>query len=101
MLKWITLAPLVGATINGFFGKRLGERFVSFIACGAVAVSTVLAFFMFFGKSWPVIAGKPQIQEPFFTWLVVGNFRADFAYLLDPLSGIYILFVTGVGLLIH
>ena len=39
--------------------------------------------------------------EHFFTWLSVGDFHADFAYLLDPLSGIYILFVTGVGLLIH
>jgi len=101
MLKWITLAPLIGAIINGFFGKRFGERFVSVIACGAVAVSTVLAFFMFFGKPWPVVNGKAQLTEHFFTWLVVGNFRADFAYLLDPLSGIYILFITGVALLIH
>ncbi|HNG33930.1 MAG TPA: NADH-quinone oxidoreductase subunit L, partial [Blastocatellia bacterium] len=45
--------------------------------------------------------GVRRITEHFFTWISVGNFRADFAYLLDPLSGIYILFITGVGLLIH
>jgi len=109
MLKWITLAPLIGAAINGLFGKlitnKLGqkaaERVIGFIACASVGVSTALAFIVFFGREWPVVNGKPQIAEPFFTWIKVGGFQADFAYLLDPLSGVYILFVTGVGLLIH
>src|SRR5262245_15340793 len=102
MLKWITLAPLIGAIINGFFGKRLSEKVVGWIACGSVGVSTLLAFLSFFNLlRAPEHNGVRQIMEPFFTWIQVGNFRADFAYLLDPLSGIYILFVTGVGLLIH
>ncbi len=101
MLKWITLAPLVGAVINGFFGKRLSERIIGLIACGSVAISTALAFFVFFKRLLPLPEGQRQIREHFFTWIQVGNFQADFAYLLDPLSGIYILFVTGVGLLIH
>jgi NADH-quinone oxidoreductase subunit L len=109
MLKWITLAPLIGAIINGFFGKwimvtlgrKASEKVIGFIACASVAVSTALAFFLFFKGEWQVVNGKPQITEYFFTWLEVGGFRADFAYLLDPLSGLYILFITGVGLLIH
>ncbi|MBK6797262.1 MAG: NADH-quinone oxidoreductase subunit L [Acidobacteria bacterium] len=104
MLKWITLAPLIGAIITGLFGKRLGEKIVSLVACGSVLVSTLLAFFQFFGKllpSTPQADGVRRISEHFFTWIEVGTFRADFAYLLDPLSGIYILFVTGVGFLIH
>ncbi len=100
MLKWITLAPLIGAIINGLIGKRLGERFVAINACFWVAVSTVLAFISF-GRLQGMPEGRRIITEHFFTWLKVGNFQADFAYLLDPLSGIYILFVTGVGLLIH
>ena len=39
MLKWITLAPLIGAIITGLFGKRLGEKIVSLVACGSVPVS--------------------------------------------------------------
>jgi NADH-quinone oxidoreductase subunit L len=109
MLKWITLAPLIGAAINGLFGKlitnKLGqqtaEKVIGFIACASVGVSTALAFIVFFGREWPVVNGKLQITEHFFTWIKVGGFQADFAYLLDPLSGVYILFVTGVGLLIH
>ncbi|HZS03707.1 MAG TPA: NADH-quinone oxidoreductase subunit L [Blastocatellia bacterium] len=101
MLKWITLAPLVGAAICGLFGKKLGEKLVSLVACGSVAVSTVLAFYVFFAKLLPLPEDQRRLTDPFFTWIRVGNFQADFAYLLDPLSGIYILFVTGVGFLIH
>jgi NADH-quinone oxidoreductase subunit L len=109
MLKWITLAPLIGAVINGLFGKRImmalgreaSEKVIGFIACASVAISTALAFFLFFKGEWQVVNDKPQMQDYLFTWLEVGGFRADFAYLLDPLSGLYILFITGVGLLIH
>lgn len=103
MLKWITLAPLIGAIINGLFGKKLGEKVVGAIACLSVAVSAALAFGSFFRltSKAPDADGVRRITEHFFTWISVGNFRADFAYLLDPLSGIYILFITGVGLLIH
>ncbi len=101
MLKWITFAPLIGALLCGFLGKRLGEKFVSIVACGSVGVSTLLAFIAFFTKLLPLPEGQRQIKDFFFTWIEVGTFRADFAYLLDPLSGIFLLFITGVGLLIH
>ncbi len=109
MLKLIVFAPLIGAIINGLFGRRLvtlfgqrvAEKLIGFIACASVGVSTVVAFVAFFGREWPVVNGKPQITEHFYTWLKIGDFQADFAYLLDPLSGVYILFITGVGLLIH
>jgi NADH-quinone oxidoreductase subunit L len=103
MLKWITLAPLIGAIINGFFGKRLGERAVSIIAPASVFVSFVLAVLSFNGLLHaPANAGGlRQVTEYWFTWIQVGTFQADFAYLLDPLSGVYILFITFVGFLIH
>ncbi|HMY74503.1 MAG TPA: NADH-quinone oxidoreductase subunit L, partial [Blastocatellia bacterium] len=103
MLKWITLAPLIGAALNAFVGKRLGEKFVRINAPFWIAVSAVLAFMSFNNLTHKAADadGVRRITEHFFTWISVGNFRADFAYLLDPLSGIYILFITGVGLLIH
>jgi NADH-quinone oxidoreductase subunit L len=109
MLKLIVFAPLVGAIINGLFGKRIttmlgqktAEKVIGLIACASVGVSTVLAFVAFFGKLLPLEEGQRRITEHFYTWIKVGGFQADFAYLLDPLSGIYILFITGVGLLIH
>src|SRR5215468_9163864 len=109
MLKWIVLAPLIGAIINGLlgrrflalFGQKATEKLVGFIACASVGVSAALAFTIFFGKLLPLDESQRRITEHLFTWLKVGSFQADFAYLLDPLSGIYILFITGVGLLIH
>ena len=104
MLKWITLAPLIGAAINGLLGKRLGEKFVAINACFWVGVSAVLSFYAFFAQLLPAQPGADgvrRVTDHFFTWINVGTFRADFAYLLDPLSGVYILFVTGVGFLIH
>ncbi|HEY8460157.1 MAG TPA: NADH-quinone oxidoreductase subunit L [Blastocatellia bacterium] len=112
MLKFIVFAPLIGAIINGLlgrrflkiFGQKTTEKLVGFIACASVGVSTVLAFTAFFGELWhkqPDDDGVRRVTDHFFTWLKVGSFQADFAYLLDPLSGVYILFITGVGLLIH
>ena len=40
-------------------------------------------------------------MDHLWTWLDVGGFRADFGFAMDRLSGIYALFVTFVGLLIH
>src|SRR5215471_17405122 len=109
MLKFIVFAPLIGAIINGLlgrrflklFGQKATEKLVGFIACASVGVSATLAFTTFFGRLLPLDASQRRITEHLFTWLKVGSFQADFAYLLDPLSGIYILFITGVGLLIH
>src|SRR5262245_30010508 len=109
MLKWIVLAPLIGAIINGLFGRRFlaifgqraTEKLVGLIACASVGGSTSLAFFAFCYRLLLVPEGERRITQHFFHWLKVGSFQADFAYLLDPLSGVYILFVTGVGLLIH
>ena len=101
MLSAIILAPLVGAAILGFFGKRMGERLIGLIACSTVAVSTVLSFYMFFGRLLSLPDDARRIHELLFTWINVGTFRADAALLLDPLSGLYILFVTFVGFWIH
>ncbi len=104
LLKWITFAPLIGAILCGFFGKKLGEKFVSLIGCASVGISTILAFFVFFKELLPKSPdadGVRRVTDFFFTWIEVGNFRSDFGYLLDPLSGIFLLFITGVGLLIH
>ncbi|HWP42665.1 MAG TPA: proton-conducting transporter membrane subunit, partial [Blastocatellia bacterium] len=100
MLAGIILAPLAGALILGLAGKRMGERLIGLIACSTVAVSTVLSFYAFFSNLEAIERGE-RIYEYLFTWISVGSFRADFALLLDGLSGIYILFVTFVGFWIH
>ena len=101
LLSIIIFAPLAGTAINWFLGRRVrNETLIGVIACGSVAISTLVAFYLAFNSH-----GALRTEEPLFdhiwTWLRVGNFRADFALAMDRLSGTYALFVTFVGFLIH
>src|SRR5499433_3626567 len=101
LLSLIIFAPLAGAAINWFVGRRVrNERFVGVVACGAVAVSTIVAFYLAFMTDGALRSETP-VFDHIWTWLQVGTFRADFALAMDRLSGTYALFVTFVGFLIH
>ena len=101
LLSLIIFAPLAGAVINWLVGRRVrNERFIAIVACAAVAVSTVIAFYLCFKPGGALRATEP-ILDHLWTWIEVGRFRADFGLALDRLSGTYALFVTFVGFLIH
>jgi NADH-quinone oxidoreductase subunit L len=112
----IPLLPAFGAAVMFFFGRRLQKSWVSAICVGVV----VLAFVMACGAVWQYSAwAAAHDHQPYekilYTWLGTGtshttytthsgspaNFQADAGFLLDPLSSIWLLFVTGVGMLIH
>src|SRR6266404_4865563 len=106
LLSLIIFAPLAGAAINWFIGRRLrSEKLIGLIACGAVGVSTVVAFYLAFKSGGALHLNEPGNTTPIFdhlwTWIQVGKFRADFGLAMDRLSGTYALFVTFVGFLIH
>src|ERR1043166_1541444 len=105
LLSIIIFAPLAGAVINWLIGGRLkNEVFSGLVACGTIAVSTVVAFMIAFGigtgHEGALVSEKPVLDH-IWTWIQVGGFSADFALGMDRLSGIYVCFVTFVGLLIH
>ena len=93
----IPLLPLVGAAINGFFGKRLARKTLSAVAlffCGAAfAMALWIAVQILYSHSSPC--------RDACHWIRAGGFQADFAFYLDPLSLVMLLVVTGVGFLIH
>src|SRR5687767_6424556 len=96
----IPIIPLAGAILNLLFGKKLGRPAVFAIACGSVFVSFLLSVAAFMH-----LAGLPAEARSFtsvwYTWIHVGDFRANMAFLVDPLSSVMLLVVTGVGFLIH
>src|SRR5215213_9975516 len=101
LLSLIIFAPLAGAAINWFVGRRVrDERFIGIVACGSVAISTLVAFYLAL-KSGGALRSETPLLDHIWTWLSVGNFRADFALAMDRLSGTYALFITFVGFLIH
>ena len=112
----IPLFPAIGAAIMFFFGRKLHKSTVSAVCVGAVA----LAFIMSCGaviqyNTWADANHHQPFQKILYTWLgtdtghlnyvthdgSLANFQADAGFLLDPLSAIWLLFVTGVGTLIH
>ncbi len=100
-LLWlIPILPLLGAVINGVFGKRLPKQAVAGIAAGSVAGSFLISLAAFVQMLQLPEAELPVVQN-YFTWIQAGRFQAEFGFLLDHLSGLMILIVTGVGLLIH
>ncbi|HUR99657.1 MAG TPA: proton-conducting transporter membrane subunit, partial [Pyrinomonadaceae bacterium] len=105
LLSIIIFAPLLGAVINWLIGGRLrNETFSGVVACGAIAVSTIVAFMLAFGIGTPhpgALVGTQPVLDHIWTWVQVAGFRADFALGMDRLSGVYACFITFVGLLIH
>ncbi|HEX5875248.1 MAG TPA: NADH-quinone oxidoreductase subunit L [Pyrinomonadaceae bacterium] len=101
LLSVIIFAPLAGAVVNWFVGRRVrDERFIGIVAAGSVGISTIVAFYLAF-MSGGALRSTTPVLDHIWTWLAVGTFRADFALAMDRLSGTYALFVTFVGFLIH
>jgi len=96
----IPLLPLAGSAINGLLGKRLPKTVISIIACGTAG----FAFLIAIGAVMDLIRlapGERHIVRYFFTWIASGDFVAKAEFLLDPLSAVMLLVVTGVGFIIH
>lgn len=104
-LSVIVFAPLVGALLNFLVGRRVrNEALIGTISCASVGVSTVIAFLIAFtdiGHAGHALHANAPVMSHLWTWMEVGNFRADFGFAMDRLSGVYVCFITFVGLLIH
>jgi len=106
----IPLFPLATAALMLFFGKRLPNIGVSVLCVGSVGLSFIYAA----GAVVQLLTADPEhrvAQQVMFEWLTPGplqmtgghllRFVADWGFLLDPLSCVMVLVVTGVGFLIH
>ncbi len=105
----IPLFPLISAVLMLFFGRLLPKSAVNFLCVGSVLLSFLYAA----GAAVALFALDPAhrvFQQILFEWVTPGPvptdgvpvpFIADWGYLLDPLSCVMILVVTGVGFLIH
>src|SRR5438105_1872635 len=96
---WIVpLLPLLGSAINGLFGAKRPNKYVTATAITSTGLSflcaleTVREFFE---------SGQVLFRKEFFTWITAGNFRAGFDLQMDQLTVVMLLVVTGVGWLIH
>ncbi len=100
LLPLIPLVPAISSLVLTLFGRTLGRAWAGRLASGAVGVSFVLAA-IGFAEVTGAVSGERAITVELFDWISLGSFRAAAALVLDPLSSIMILVVTGVGFLVH
>src|SRR5579863_8164259 len=100
LLILVLLPPLAGAALNGILGRRFSNALVSWIGCGAAALSMIFALVA--ARTFSLL---PPESAPFlhsyFTWIQAGAFTADFALWYDRLTLVMTLVVTVIGFLIH
>jgi NADH-quinone oxidoreductase subunit L len=102
-LLLIPLLPLAGFLINGILGRGLPKWIVTSIALLAPLASFALvlnAASAAFGIGVPTTP-LPYVETCPIPWISVGMLHVDFSFVLDQLSLVMLLVITGVGFLIH
>ncbi|WP_137994028.1 NADH-quinone oxidoreductase subunit L [Streptomyces vilmorinianum] len=99
LIALLIAAPLLGAAVLLCGGRRLdkaGPLLGTLLAASSFVIGVVL-FADMLGKA----ADDRTLYQRLFSWIAVGDFRADVAFQLDQLSMTFVLLITGVGSLIH
>jgi NADH-quinone oxidoreductase subunit L len=110
----IPLLPFAGFLVNGLAGRRLPKWIVTTIALLAPLAAFALVLWAALQtfapielRSWnghgliPALLGMPYVETCPFPWIGIGGLHIDFSFVLDQLSLVMLLVVTGVGFLIH
>ena len=106
----IPLFPAAGFLVNGLLGKRMPKAAINSFACGSVLMSFIFAL----GAVLELV-GLEEAERShtvtLFQWIDAGaahtslgeltRFEIAWGYLMDPLSAVMVLVVTGIGFLIH
>jgi hypothetical protein len=93
----IPAVPLAAVLVNGLFGQRYSQHAAGKVACGSVALSFACALYVF-GST--VGHARPR-EVILYQWIFGGNLSVNLGFLIDQLTCIMLLVVTGVGFLIH
>ena len=113
----IPLLPFAGFLVNGLLGRRLPKWLVTAVALlaplgafGVVLNAAATIYFPFHvtkcapcgppNYGW-IIFNLPYIETCSHPWINIGALHVDFSFVLDQLSLVMLLVVTGVGFLIH
>lgn len=97
-IAWlIPLFPTMAALVNGLFGRKYMKHHISdYIATGAVMASFLIALVVFFE-----VAAGSRLNVNYWDWVVSGDFGVSFGFLIDPLTAVMLVVVTGISSLVH
>lgn len=103
MLDYVFLIPLfpfVGFAVNLFFGRRISRGAVGLIASAAIGLSFLVSLLVFLDLLILDPAAR-SVEKVFYTWILSGEFQANVGFLVDPLSILMMMIVSGVSFIIH
>lgn len=102
-LIWLVpLLPLIGFLIIGLGRNRLPHALIGIVGSGVVVISFLLSCILFADIYQARQLGEvASFTVSIFDWIQVGSLNIGLSFLIDPLSSIMLLIVTGIGALIH
>ncbi len=97
----IALAPLAGAILAGLFGTGFLGRFVS--RRGSHVITIALVALSFVGSVMTLFQtlGGHTYDGILYTWTVIGTTPLQLGFLVDNLTAMMMVVVTGVSLMVH
>ncbi|MBX2986102.1 MAG: NADH-quinone oxidoreductase subunit L [Bacteroidia bacterium] len=93
----IPLLPLAGFLINGLVNKKMPKSLVGLIGSSTVLISFICSVYLFS----QLLGDTQSISTKLFAWIHAGGINLDLTFLVDRLSSVMLLVITGVGFLIH
>ncbi|HRE02016.1 MAG TPA: NADH-quinone oxidoreductase subunit L, partial [Ilumatobacteraceae bacterium] len=100
-LAWLIPAlPLAGFLTILVLGRKLGDPAAGYLATTAIGGAFVVAAAVFFDLLGQPVEARHHVID-LFQWIPVGDLQVDLAFQVDQLSITMLLFITGIGALIH
>ncbi|MEK8052394.1 NADH-quinone oxidoreductase subunit L [Ideonella sp. DXS22W] len=96
LLLAVPLAPLVGATLAGFFGKAIGRA-----GAHTVTILGVLVAFVISAMTLNDVIHGARYSGTVYEWMVLGDFKMEVGFLVDGLTAMMMCVVTFVSLMVH
>ncbi len=104
LIVCVVAFPVIGVLINGLLGsiiqKKLGEKVVGVIGSAAIGLSFLCAVVIFVNMLGQPVDQRKHVYD-LYNWISTGGLSAGISYLVDQLSIVMLLVVTGVSFFIH
>ena len=100
LILTLLIAPLLGFLFNGLRFRSHNAYLAGTVATGATFIS-FLCSLVLWGKLLALPVEARVLETRFFEWMAVGDLKVPFGFVVDQISIVMILIITGVGTLIH
>lgn len=100
LILTVLIAPLIGFLFNGVRFRDQNAVLAGSVATGAALISFACSLLLY----RDLLHLPPEsrlVASRFFEWINVGDLKVPFGFVVDQISAIMILVITGVGSLIH